>query len=869
MKTNRAFARVRTRLLAAFLILLVAALSLATVGWVGMRGAQQAVAGFEGELLPNIADALELAERTTQLAAVAPKLGESRSWSEFNEDAAAVEELLQQIGRHAGSLPPAGELSGLLAGLHAEVERDLKQLLALTRLKLELQQGFEAQLTRLDRAGNELNAPGQRGASPDPALVVVWSSLVQGASADAAATLGRLEADVEVSMLAARRRGALARYSADTRQTLEELASNSEGLLSRRRKLLELERRNAYLVVLTRANATELSDSVSRYVGGLRDAAAERSEAVRRAVRFGETGMLVLQLACLGIAMLATRYVRRLVAGIEKITEVMSRLAQGDTAQPTPATSRRDELGALARTFEVFREALVAKQHLVNDLRTQKEMIAAVHDSMTDALAVFDAGGRLLLWNPQLGHLLARHGITPYPGLRATELLERLPPGTRWTAPGRTESRPLAEARRIHFRAFDHVELHLPGGVVLDTRTRAMPGTGAVTLITDLSARRAIDQQLQHAQKLEVLGQLTGGVAHDFNNYLGTILGTLPLLQPDLRQDPVTLARLARVQRVATSAAALTRRLLAFARRQPLQAETVLLDEMVEEMRDLIEYSAGTQVEVELRLQAPGARLHIDRGQLENALLNLVLNSAAAMPEGGRLTVSTGVAGSAARLEVADTGSGIPEAAVGKVFEPFFTTKPAGEGSGLGLSIVYGFVKQSGGEIELSSRAGEGTCIVLSLPLCREGPCVLPGAPGSAPASLAALAGRRVLVVDDDAAFGATVQDLLAQAGAEVRLLASAEAALATLQLEPVPELVLSDVCLGPGWDGPRLRQAVQARRPGLPVVLMSGLSAEMLQERPGWLPGQPFLHKPFDAAALAACLQEQLRTAETAGATA
>ncbi|WKB53331.1 ATP-binding protein [Eleftheria terrae] len=865
--TTGAFARVRTRLLAAFLILLVAALSLATVGWVGMRGAQQAVAGFEGELLPNIADALELAERTTQLAAVAPKLGESRSAGEFDADAAAVEDLLQQIGRHAGSLPSGGELSGRLAGLQGEVKRDLTQLLALTRRKLELQQAFEAQLARLEQVGSELHAPGRRGAAPDPALVVAWSSLVLGASADAAATLGRLEADVEVSMLAARRRGALARHSEQTRQALQDLTRGTDGLLSRRRALLELERRSAYLVVLTRANATELSDTVSRYVAGLRDAASERSDAVKRAVRFGETGMLLLQLACLLIAVLATRYVRRLVAGIEKITEVMSRLAQGDTAQPTPATSRRDELGALARTFEVFREALVAKQRLVNDLRTQKEMIATVHESMTDALAVFDTAGRLLLWNPQLGRLLARHGITPRAGLPAGELLARLPADSRWTVPGRIGQRPLAGARPLHFEAFDHVELHLPGGIVLDTRTRAVPGTGAVTLITDLSARRAIDLQLQHAQKLEVLGQLTGGVAHDFNNYLGTILGTLPLLQPDLRQEPQALGRLARVQRVAASAAGLTRRLLAFARRQPLQAETVVVDDMVEEMRDLVEYSAGPLVQVELALQAEGRCLQIDRGQLENALLNLVLNSAAAMPEGGRLTVATSVAEGRLRLQVTDTGVGIPEAALGKVFDPFYTTKPAGEGCGLGLSIVYGFVKQSGGEVDIRSQAGQGTCIALSFPAGEAGGPSMRGAPPSAPDAGAALAGGQVMVVDDDEAFGATVADMLQSAGARVRVLPSAEAALQALEQGAGCGLLLSDVCLCQGLDGLRLRQEVQARWPGLPVVLMSGLSAEMLQGRTGWDPSQPFLQKPFDARLLAEAVQPLLRQPRPAGA--
>jgi len=840
--------RVRTRLLAAFGILLVAAIALTAVGWFGMRSAQQAVAGFEDDLLPNITNALELAERTTQLAALAPKIAETGHHEVFKENTLAMEKVLQQIGQLTADLQGTQRFGAVLRRLQDEVRRDLNVLLQLTREKLQLQRRFAQQLVQLDRIGAELNGRGQGLVVMDPAVATAWSSMVMGIAVDDAALLGRLEADVEASLISARRRGALRGYSAEFAAGLARLSTGPDAVLGLRRSLFELERRSNYLVVLTRGNANELRDEVARHVDDLRGKAAARSDAIRRAARFGESGMLALALVCLAIAIGATRYVRRLVAEVENITSVMSRLAQGDMHQPTPATKRRDELGALARTFEVFRDALLAKQQLVNDLGTQREMVDAVLSSMTDGLAVVDSEQRLLLWNPQLARLLGGYGIEPRRGIAYQELLASLPAGSSWLAPGHTEEQPLATARPGNFSGFEHVELRLPDGQVFDLRTRGMPGSGAVTLVTDLTARRAIESQLQHAQKLDVLGQLTGGVAHDFNNYLGAILGNLSLLQSQLPADGAAQALFARVHRAAASAAGLTRRLLAFARRQPLQAEHVAIDEMVEEMLDLVEYSAGPHVSVDLGLQAPDALVFADRGQLENSVLNLVLNSAAAMPAGGRLTIATRADAAQVVIDVRDNGTGIPEALQAKVFEPFFTTRTAGEGSGLGLSIVYGFVKQSGGDIALASAAGEGTSVQLSFPRST-GCAVRPAAP--AMTQTRPLLGLEVLVVDDNEDFRATVVDMLRDAGAAALGAASAEQALAALEARALPGVVLTDVCLGPGLDGLELQRAVHRRWPQVPVALMSGLSPEMLEQRSAWQADAVFLQKPFDAQAL------------------
>ncbi|HEX6706643.1 MAG TPA: ATP-binding protein [Albitalea sp.] len=855
--------RVRTRLLAAFGILLLSAIALAVGGWLGMRGMQRELAGYEEELLPGVARALELAERTAQVAAIAPHLADSRTPQTLETNAAVVAGLLDDIRRRSLEVPPTADLQPPMSLRLEGVDRDLSQLIVLTRRRHLLDARLERQIAALDRLGTRIHAIGRTG-TPDPAIPALWSSLALGATTDKPATLGRLQADVEALMKAARRRHSLDRLDAAFQRELEALARGPDSILSLRRELLDQEKRTDYLVALTRFNADRLSDDVGRHVAQLRRTAASRNESVQRAVRSGETAMALLAAACILIGLGAAQYVRRLVAQVETITRVMSRLAQGDTAQPTPATTRRDELGELARSFEVFRDHLLAKQTLLSELKQQRELLEAVHESLTDALAVFDREHRLLLWNPQLTTLLAPHGIVPADGLPRRAIVDALPAGTTWLAPGRTEARPLEASALAGAAVFEHVELRLPEGQVLDLRSRAMPGGGTVTLMTDVSARRAIETRLQHAQKLDVLGQLTGGVAHDFNNYLGTILGNLSLMESQVAGDAQAHAQWRRVHRAATSAAALTRRLLAFARRQPLQAEQVPVDEMVEEMQDLIEYSAGAAVAVAFELASAPLQVHVDRGQLENALLNLVLNSAAAMPGGGRLAVRTRAAGDAVEIAVSDTGHGIPEHQQTQVFDPFFTTKAAGEGSGLGLSIVYGFVRQSGGEVALVSKPGRGTTVMLRFPASVG--VAMPPAPHPRGEGHAPLAGAHVLLVDDDEAFRATLTDMLEREGLRVTAVPTAEQALTLLERGAPVDALLSDVCLGSGMDGLRLVQRVHDAWPALPVGLMSGLSPELLPHAGEWNPAFAFVHKPFEPAKLADWLAGLIRndTVET-----
>jgi len=865
--------RLRTRLLANFVALVAAALALAAVGMWGMQRTQAELRSYDIEVLPQIARSLEIAERISRLAATAPNLADARSAETLQANAEVARSLLDQIRREAAHADARGRLAARMQPLIERGQGDFGQLTELAQQRRVLRERLVLQMERLEQVGGALRTM----ATDDDAawLAQLWSGLMLAANSASPPTLGRIEADVEGLLRAARERGALQGRHAALAQQLQQLAHGPDGVLTLRRQLLDLDNRTDALVVLTRTNADLLSEIVAADVQRLRDTTQTRSESVRRVLQSGQTGLLLLTALCLLVAAASALYGHRMVGQVENITGVMSRLAEGDTTQRTPAMARRDEIGALARTFEVFRDTLLAKQRLVAELREQGALLAAVHQSINDGLAVFDAQGRLQLWNPALQRLLARHGLRLQPGEPLQHLLPQLPADARWCLPGQAERLAFAPGSLPPLGAATHVEVHLPGNQVVELRSQPMPEGGLVSLVTDLTERRAIETQLQHALRLDMLGRLTGGVAHDFHNHLGTIVGTLGLLhgQP---LDEAGRAQLARALRAAERATALTRRLLAFARRQPLQSEWVVVDAMVEEMADLIEYSAGTNVQVTLDLQSDDAAVLLDRGQLENALLNLVINSAAAMPEGGRLWVGTrrdrapadAPAGTPDELvlQVKDTGCGIPEALQEQVFEPFFTTKLAGdgrdgEGSGLGLSIVHGFVHQSGGRVLLSSQVGEGTTVTLRFPVAdvrAHGAAPVLTVPSAAGEQTPApnAAGLRVMLVDDDDAFRATVTEMLRELGAQVRAFATPEPALQALQEGPAPDVLLTDVRLAGGADGRVFAHQARQVRPGLPVGLMSGVPREALTAGGTALPG-PFVLKPFDRAGLVRWLGE------------
>lgn len=381
----------------------------------------------------------------------------------------------------------------------------------------------------------------------------------------------------------------------------------------------------------------------------------------------------------------------------------------------------------------------------------------------------------------------------------------------------------------------------------------------------EMGERERAEDALRHAQKMEAIGQLTGGLAHDFNNMLTGVLGALDLIQRRLASGRgVDLERY--IDAAVTSAnraAALTHRLLAFARRQSLDPKPVDVNQLVISMEDMLRRTMAEHIQLNTQLQPDPWLAYTDAHQLENALLNLVINARDAMEGGGRITIQTGCVhisdsqpdnpapGDYVTLSVADSGSGMPAEIVTKAFDPFFTTKPIGQGTGLGLSMVYGFVKQTGGHVRIDSTVGQGTLITLFLPRNRLQPAS--DAPVEAGFSEipGAQQGETVLLVEDEAAVRMLVLEVLEELGYQVLEAVDANSALPHLRGDQRIDLLVSDFGL-PGINGHQLVEIARQHRPELKVLFITGYApnAEVRGDFLG--PGMDMLAKPFNIDVLA-----------------
>lgn len=388
---------------------------------------------------------------------------------------------------------------------------------------------------------------------------------------------------------------------------------------------------------------------------------------------------------------------------------------------------------------------------------------------------------------------------------------------------------------------------------------------GCIVAARDMTDKRQLEAELRQSQKMEAVGRLTGGVAHDFNNLLSVIVGNMQLLARSLRESPRLLRQAETALSAAMRGAALTRRLLAFARQQVLEPKVVDLNGMIGGMYELLRRTLSGDIELEQRLEPELWLTRADPGQLENSVLNLVINARDAMPNGGAITITTRNAtvgpqrnpgedgvepGDYAVLEVKDTGSGMSAQVLKRVYEPFFTTKDVGKGSGLGLSMVYGFVKQSGGHITITSAPNQGTTVHMYFPRVHAS-LARAAIDASGPQELPT-GNELILVVEDNAEVRRTAVDILGTLGYRVLEAANGHQALEQFMQHPEIALVFSDVMLPGGLLGSQLVSKLQERRPDLRILMTSGFSESGIMNR-GVLDGTiELLQKPYKVEELA-----------------
>ena len=502
---------------------------------------------------------------------------------------------------------------------------------------------------------------------------------------------------------------------------------------------------------------------------------------------------------------------------------------------------------------------------------------AKFHDLFSfapEAILLVDTDGRIIDVNPQ-GERTFGYGCEELIG----QGVERLIPG-----PSRDGH---AKLRADYFRNPVYLPMSARNSNIMGRRKDGTTFRAEISLIPlisgsktvvaasvqDFSEKLAIESQLRQAQKMEATGQLTGGLAHDFNNLLMIIIGNLDLLAERLETD----ARAQKLVQTALSAslrgADLTRKLLAFSRKQSLEATAVDVNDLVRGMTEMLRRSLGENIEIEMSTAENLWPVDTDPAQLESAVVNFAINARDAMPNGGRLTIETAnrhlddhyaaqnpdvTPGDYVMLAVTDTGTGIPPEQLERVMEPFFTTKEAGKGSGLGLSMVYGFAKQSGGHLKIYSEVGHGTTVRLYLPRGKTRPEMAPGP--AAQTGEPAATGQLILVVDDNASVRSTVVAQLGQIGYRTLEAADGASAVALLEATPGIDLLLTDIVMPGGMNGVQLGEAAKRIRPDLRILYTSGFTeASVRGATANAIASQQLLSKPYRKQELARKVREAL----------
>ena len=571
---------------------------------------------------------------------------------------------------------------------------------------------------------------------------------------------------------------------------------------------------------------------------------------------------LVLILTWLG----ARRFIHR---PLGQLVDAANQWRLGDYGRRANIDEKQSEIARVGDAFNTMADALRDRERELREAKEKAEDAAArittLFESTTDSVLIVDRDWRITYLNER-----ARAQVAEGRDLVGMDLWEAFP---------------AAVESEVYCRFQAAMSDQCPASFETFSRQRkawyainAFPSSPGLAVyfrdVTErkhaLEARRVIEEQLHQSQKMEAVGQLTGGVAHDFNNLLTVVIGNLAFIEGRAGDNDGVRQLAAAARQAADRGAKLTAQLLAFSRRQRLNPKVIYADHLIHEFQGLVRRAVGEAVEVKLITDEQLWPCHVDAAQLETALLNLTLNGRDAMPDGGVLEIAARnvvldeqavagvVPGPYISLSVTDTGRGIPPATLDRVFEPFFTTKEVGKGTGLGLSMVYGFVKQSGGHVAIRSAVDVGTTVTLYLPKATQTPEVEMKA---VPMQILPAGSGRVLVVEDDEQLLVVTSAMLTELGYQVVSARNGTDAIQMLKSDKAFDLLFSDVAMPQGMNGVELAREAKRLRSDIKIVLTSGYAEDVLR-RHGALDEFVVVRKPFLQADLAHCLGSVLHEA-------
>ena len=826
----------RGRLWAALVLLSIAVLSASAVTWIALQRVDARLQDLHQETLSQVAQAIDLSKRSSDLATSAPYLLNQRSNFLIEQEGAKLLTVLDRVRTdwpdtsfdkaQDPQLPVLDILDSMTAGV--------TDLVAASR-KLEVVQAQLREQTAVLGVLRTTATSATASATSNDATRLIWWSL-QSMNADAlnAAYAGNLIGVGEEQRHYLRQRETLGDVALNAQhaiflQQLEDAVWGAAGIFELRRAELSsnLEAQNALFRIRHDANrineiAGEYADQAEAFLAGERAASSRTIWGARMSVA-------AISAVSLALAITAAIYVSQYVTlNITRVSAAMVRLANGDRASVLPRRlGSKDEIGDLFRSFRSFRANALRLDRSNRQLDQRNALFEKVFTNISDGIAIADAAGRVTARNPAFLKILQLPDNSP----EAAPLVD-------WLHQGRFAK--AAQGIDLKHDHRGHCELVSSDGQVLDIRASKLPDDGRVWLLADVTERRKMSDRLQQIDRIETLGKVAGDTAHDFANILSTIRTHAHLLETCGHHD--TRESLDAIGNAVDFGASLTDRLLAFARKQSLTPEVVDLNGLIEGMADLVEIGLKPNVQLDITIRMSPLHVRVDPGQLESALLNLLLNANNAIADVGHINVSLDQHGAdQARILIEDDGDGMPLEVLDRAIEPFFTTREGEGGTGLGLSIVYGFIRQTGGQLNIESEAGRGTHIEVLLPLAAVDDV-----------QRRTFVAKECLLVEDDPKTRASVKEILVKLGYDVTISGTGHDAM-TLLGQNRFDLLLSDLDLGGPIDGLDLVEAAWKAPRNIKTVIMSGKSSAK-----GTVPEHTeFIQKPVTRNALAETLYQ------------
>ena len=819
---------VRGRLWTALGLLALAIICISTLTWIALQRVDARLQDLHQQSLAQVAQAIDLSKRSSDLATSAPYLLNQRSNFLIQQEG---EKLIDVLARVRDDWPTSATTEidrKALTVLTVEMENGIRDLVKASQSLDQVQAVVRARVAELSTLREEVTLRVEDPATETHERLTWWTLHSMNADALNAAYADNLIGVGEEQRHYQRKaqfalRGPMTSGQAEYLNDLNALVHGGTGVFELRREELglTLDAQNALFRIRRDANRiNELAIDFAKRAEAV--LTMERSSS-SSTIQFTRVFVAAISLAALCLALVAALYVSRYVAfNVGRVSEAMVRLANGDRSSVLPRRlGGDDEIGDLFRSFRSFRANALRLDRSNRQLDQRNALFEKVFANITDGIAITDSAGKLTASNPAFARIL---GVSKLKGSFVDWLYQ--------SSFGRS-----AEEAGLSVLHRGHLALKSTKSEVLEIRASRLPDEGRVWLVSDVTEQHRVAERVAQIDRIELLGKLAGDTAHDFANILSTIRTHAHLLK-----DPTSeTANVSAIENAADYGAALTDRLLAFARKQPLSPEVFDLNALVEGMVELVEI--GLKPNVVLDVVRSKAPLHVraDPGQLESAIFNLVLNSNNAIEDAGtiRITLTKADTGEA-DIVVSDTGSGMPMHIQEKAIQPFFTTRAGDGGTGLGLSIVYGFIKQSGGTLDIDSQEGKGTTVTVSLPCADD---------AVAPPKLRS-AGRALVVDDNDNDRRITAQ-ALNDLGYHAQTYATADEALKAAKQDHF-DLIISDFDLGGAQNGLDLLTATQEHAAHAQHILISGKSSFNDLNACNVL----FLEKPASAESLSSILK-------------